>query len=419
MALTLREKQQERGNLQDEAGALIKRTTNEKRSMTSTERSKFQEINAKMLALTGEIDAEAREMDSVLARASAQRQHAGGDGGIVTEDTTVLRPEQRFVDWAQANGRSRPEEYPGLTIGGFLRSMVVGPRNEVEKRALSEGTDSAGGYTVPTYLSAQLIDQLRSRTVAFKAGAQTVPLNTHITYVARIATDPTSVWHGENASETPSTGTFDRIQFTAKTLLTLTTASRELLDDSVNVDDALTRSLLGAMAVKLDQAILVGDGTGNSPTGIKNTAGVGSVSMGTNGAAPSAYTPFLSAWQTIREANNQDDLQAVMSPRSENEFASLRDGQAQPLRRPELIADMPFFSTTSIVNTETQGTSSTASRIIVGDYTDCLVGIRNDIRIEVIRERYADAFQYGFLAWMRADVQLAHPGSFCQIVGVL
>jgi len=48
-----------------------------------------------------------------------------------------------------------------------------------------------------------------------------------------------------------------------------------------------------------------------------------------------------------------------------------------------------------------------------------MVGIRTQVRINVLRERYADVGQYGFVAWMRADIQVMHSASFAQIVGVL
>ena len=116
-----------------------------------------------------------------------QAQHRmvrGADGSLVQlgkEGSGVLNPDA----WRDQNGREvrayRPDEkvadghraeYPDVTIGGFVRSMITGPRNDSEKRALSEGTLSAGGYTVPTPLAREFIDMLRARTVCINAGAQ-------------------------------------------------------------------------------------------------------------------------------------------------------------------------------------------------------------------------------------------------------
>ena len=57
-----------------------------------------------------------------------------------------------------------------LSLGGVMRSMVTGPRNDMEKRALSEGTDSAGGYTVPSVVSKEFYDALRPASTVLQVG---------------------------------------------------------------------------------------------------------------------------------------------------------------------------------------------------------------------------------------------------------
>ncbi len=61
-----------------------------------------------------------------------------------TEKAITLTGEQRYTDWAREHGHANGPA-AGLSFGGFLRAMVTGPRNDAERRALSEGTDSAGG----------------------------------------------------------------------------------------------------------------------------------------------------------------------------------------------------------------------------------------------------------------------------------
>ncbi len=87
----------------------------------------------------------------------------------------ALRSSDTLVGYVARSGQVR-DQYKGLTEGAFLRSMVIGARTPIEKRALAEGSDSAGGYTVPDILAARMIDRLRAKSVVFQAGAQTVPL---------------------------------------------------------------------------------------------------------------------------------------------------------------------------------------------------------------------------------------------------
>ena len=68
---------------------------------------------------------------------------------------------------------------------------------------------------------------------------------------------------------------------------------------------------------------------------------------------------------------------------------------------------------------ETQGTASDASTVIFGNLLELFIGVRNTVQIQVSKERYSDNFQYGFLAHLRADIQLAHPASFCELIGII
>lgn len=48
-----------------------------------------------------------------------------------------------------------------------------------------------------------------------------------------------------------------------------------------------------------------------------------------------------------------------------------------------------------------------------------MVGVRSQIVIEVLRERYADFYQFGFLAHLRADIQVEHGESFAMVQAIL
>ncbi len=55
----------------------------------------------------------------------------------------------------------------------------------------------------------------------------------------------------------------------------------------------------------------------------------------------------------------------------------------------------------------------------MGDFTQLLLGIRQELRIEVLKEAFAGNLQYGFIAHLRADVALAHPAAFCSLTGIV
>ena len=306
-----------------------------------------------------------------------------------------------------------------VSLGALIRGMTLGGGSPAVRAALSIGTDSAGGVTVPVVLSGQLIDALRARSVMFQAGASTMILDTgKSTTIAAITGDPTATWRAEAASVATSDMTFAPVTLTPKTLAVLVTASRELVEDSTNLDEALHISLSAAFSQELDRVALLGSGTGSEPKGVSKTSGVGSVIMAANGAPLSAYDPFVQALGILRGANAFDPTALIINPRSDQELNLLKDTLGQPLRRPQALENLPFLVTSKLPITETQGSSNTASRAVMGYFPDVLVGIRSELRIELLREKFADTLQYGFLAYLRADIAVRHAANFCNVIGI-
>src|SRR4051794_21225602 len=82
--------------------------------------------------------------------------------------------------------------------------------NEIERRALSEGTDSAGGCLTPEILSGRLIDRVRNAGRVFQAGATVVPLDSDTVNIARLVSGVTPSWKTEGSAVTVSDMVFDR-----------------------------------------------------------------------------------------------------------------------------------------------------------------------------------------------------------------
>lgn len=311
------------------------------------------------------------------------------------------------------------ERDSGLGFGDLVRAKITGARNDEEKRALSEGTDSAGGFTVPTPLAQNFIDKLRANSVAIRAGAQTVPMNSETLAIARLASDPAVAWRAENAAIADTDATFERVTFTAKSLAGKQVISRELAEDSINVGAMIENAFAQSMAVELDRAAIYGDGLSNAPTGVWNTAGINSVSMGTNGAALADYDKLLDAVFEIKNANAADPTAMIANPRTETALQKLKDLDNNPLTVPSTIGRIPLLSTTSAPIDETEGTATDASSIVFGDFSQLMLGMRTEIRIDIFDQPLASTGQLLVVAWLRADVQLAQPKSFCKLTGII
>lgn len=345
--------------------------------------------------------------------------------GRDAEGRTVrgLAPDESFADALRESGEIRSDaRVDGVTFGALMRSMVYGPRDADEKRVLAEATDGAGGVTVPAILLAQIVDFMRAKSYVNQAGATTLPLRTLKTSLARMSSDPVAIWHAENTADiTDSAPSFERILFTAQTLTALVKISRELFEDSVNLDSAIQGAFAGALAGEVDRVALMGAGSGNEPKGIASyTTGVGKISLGTTGGAQlTDWTNLLDLYSKLITANANPPTAFIMAPRTLIGLAKLQDTLHQPLEMPDLIASIPQFATTKIGVAYTKGTDNNTSKIVTGYWPDCLIGVRSELRVDLMKEIFSGAYQYGLLASMRVDIQLAHPESFAFTEGVL
>ncbi len=304
-------------------------------------------------------------------------------------------------------------------LGQLLEGMLMGPRDASVRAALESGTDSAGGFSVPLEIAREFVDALRARSAFIQAGARTVVLDGD-TRIIRLEEDPTATWRAENAAIGDSNIVIGAIDFRPKSLSTLVKVPYELLQDSVNIAEILMRALTGAMSLELDRACLFGSGTGNEPRGLYNTAGINAISMGVNGAAPTSFDPLVDLLFELENSNAMAPTAAIWHPRTARDFRKLKDGDGQPLVAPEPIPMLPKLATTSVPVDLDQGTATdAASPVLMGDFSQAMLGLREELTIIRLNETFANNGQVGFWARLRADTGFGHPASFAKLDGVL
>ncbi len=409
------------------------RAIKEGRDLTATEQASFNSLLDTFKAATGTTvprdkegfdrycSAPMGEISSVQLAASAIQ--GCGDGVTLYDETgravRGLGKGESFAsaicDRAKVTRKSCGEAFAcdGLTLGGYLRAMVTGPRTKVEMAALNTGSGGSGGYTVPEYLSAQLIDKFRAQTVLTKLGALTIPMDSQTHTFTRLLADPVPQWRQELTEIGESEPTFGAITMSARSLAVICRVSRELLQDSLNIEAAIERSLAGAFALEVDRVGLFGMGAAGEPMGLYNEEGTSEVtSVGT----PAGYGKVLDGYKKLLDSNAPEPTGLIYSPREWRTFAGMTSAtELQPLMRPPAIADLPF-EVTSAIPTNLGGGSESA--MFLGHFPDFAFGMRADMQIEVLKELFAGTHEYGFVAHLRMDTGVFHPGSFCKLTGV-
>ncbi|MDR2919695.1 MAG: phage major capsid protein [Tannerella sp.] len=145
------------------------------------------------------------------------------------------------------------------------------------------GTPADGGMTIATVLQYQ--EELRKRLVLAKAGAKYISgLVGNIDLIEGAAI--TATWEGENDKTGDKKKQFSKRSMMPKRLALNVPISKQLIaQSSWDVERMIYEDILAAHAEALEDAAINGSGTGE-PLGILNTTGIGSVSLGANGDAP-------------------------------------------------------------------------------------------------------------------------------------
>ena len=377
-----------------------------------------------------DVDRLVRERDAVLGLLRHVEQRTGAAYRVPASQATeprtdddlspVLTREQPVRAYLSRRGGARYAGDPGrLRFGALVRALALGNRDglsPLEQRALSEGTDSAGGYTVPEIVATQFIDRMRAAMVVMRAGALTVPMTSDVLHIARLG-QPDSVsptltgptWKTENDPIAENDLVLERVTFTARTLPMLLKLSVELSEDSANIDAIVETELSRAMAVELDRVALLGSGTPPEPRGVRNQSGVGVTSFGS--LTPSNYDHVIDAIGRVWSSNHEPTARIGNAAYSTMLAKLKSSADDQPLRVPDVVTAVTALRTQQI---PMAGTSPDTTTLVVGDFSQLLIGLRTSFRLEVSRVA-AESFeklQIAVRAYLRADVQLAHPEAF-------
>jgi HK97 family phage major capsid protein len=407
--------------LRDQRAAL--RTSND--GILTRAAAEQRDLTGEELAEYGARAVEIRELDDrieqVLADQVAELRAAQvRSPGRAVPGEPVLGRDDSLYDWCQTRGAfdGYQTDQP-LSFDRYLRGLATARWDGAEhERALAEATVGAGGALIPSPLASRVIDLARNRTVVLRAGAQTVPMTSQTLALARLTSEGTPAWKTEGANITAADMVFDRVTFTARTLVRLIQLSVELFEDAdPSSEGIIARSFAGQMAVELDRVALLGTGTAPEPRGVLNQTGVTLTAHGANGTAISNYDFWLDAIGAVRAAGFEPNAH-IQAPRSSTSLSKLKEATTLAYLAPP-AGLLPLLTTKSVPITVTTGTSTDTSYVFTGDWSNLMLGIRTDFNLRFLGERYlADSLTYAFLAYLRADVQLAQPSAFVVDTGV-
>jgi HK97 family phage major capsid protein len=441
---------------------MLEKAKRENRSLTAAESAEFDRLEGVVTELgkhtgdnprpgsdiypygvpTGRVHTVSREL---TRRAASYVPLIGKDTHDLPSPDKPIEARHDVVAWLSQRSDYNPTN---IDLGSFDRDamwkqIMTGNQAGREYRALAEGAQSAsasgGGVTVPISFSGNILPLLRAALLFTAAGADgaavngptLMPMSSLIEYYPTFNSDATGVtsYVGENTALTPGTATLGRGVLTAWTMASVQLASRQLIDDTSvqgGIADLIETNTALAMARGMDASALYGTGS-PQPWGIfssQYSSVIQTISMGTNGNSPTNYNEVSRAVEAVRNQNEHGDLIIATSPSVFGTYSRLTASSGTyPLYWAPSADVAPYWppkTSTEFSATETQGTSSAASSLLVLNPNRVLLGMRTDgIQFMTLTERYADALQYGFVAYLRHDWGFPYASAAARVTGIL
>lgn len=250
-------------------------------------------------------------------------------------------------------------------------------------------------------------------------------------HVAGWGADATAEWLGEAAASTESTSATQETVLDFSTARLVSYVSLEFLRESLpQSDDALVRNMVQVLRRFVDKAYLESSGA-NRPTGLDSISGIGAIgadSGNANGGEVNA-DDLKKAVETLDVADAPEDGRAwFMHPRSWAKIARLKDndgryfvGDIQTRENRQLLG-YPVFTSSQISTTQTKGTGTALSHILLAAMSDIAVAMgagNRDIEIAASDSvRFLNA-QVAFRVLFRTDIQAFHAASIVDMTGVV
>jgi HK97 family phage major capsid protein len=277
-----------------------------------------------------------------------------------------------------------------------------------ESRALSIGTNTAGGYTVPPGFLQKITDALKAFGGMLEA-ANVISTDSGQPLVWPSADDTGNI--GAILAENVAAPTQD-ITFGQKTLSAymytskMVAVSYQLLNDSAF---DLNAWLPGKFAQRLGRVLNAhftnGTGGGAQPVGLVPNLSTGKVGA-TGQTLTVAGDDLIDLIHSVDPAYRNGNSKFMLADSSIKAVRKLKDTTGQYLWQPGLTAGQgdTLLGYGVVINQDMPVMAANAKSIAFGDFKAAYVIRRvQDVQVKRFDERFADALQVGFLSFARYD----------------
>lgn len=372
----LREKAQK---LLNDMRALHTKTTTEKRSMSAEEGEQYERMEADFNATRKEIQRgeQLQEMTKYM-------------GEIITEPVRDIGGQHKGTD---AEAEKYKREFISMVRGGDFDPRVL--------RALTEGTNSQGGYTVPTVLMNTVIKALNENNFMRQLG--TVITTASTTAIPTMASKPTFALIGENGAYPTVDTTFGVKTLNAYKAGGIMLASDELLNDSgIDIASYITSLMIEGLGDFEEDKFMLG--TGSSDYQGLTTAGVGVTTV-----SPTAITSdeALDLYYAV-PAKYRPKATWVVGDSFEKAVMKLKDTTGRYIWQMGLSSGTPNTLNGRPIYNSAYVPALAATNVVAafGDLSYFTIADRGTMTMKRLNELYSGTGQVGFQVSKRGDSRI-------------
>lgn len=308
-------------------------------------------------------------------------------------------------------------------------AMALNMLSGSEQKALSEGSDSAGGYLVPPDVMSQMLSRV-PQTSIFRQYATVQPTGRDtlrwpavkansgtyngISGASIYSSGFVGSWAGETPAFTDTDPSFQTLDILIKKVRVATKLSNDFIADSASdVLGWLATNGAKNMALTEDAGFIFGDGSALQPLGILN-AGITAVDIEgstadtiTNTTANAGSAPKLIDLAYKLPAQYVGNARWIMRRTIEGKIRKLVDGSGRYLWPPftgsAFAGPMPDLLGFPVLHSDwmPDDAQDTQPVAILGDLSEYIIGQRTQISSVILRERFADTDQTGIILFER------------------
>jgi HK97 family phage major capsid protein len=377
-------------------------------------RAKLEEVNDetpedRAQEVEREFDAMMAEHDKLEERVSRMERAEAAQRKLEAIDERTAAPveakQSRAIEFdAEVDYRSAFGEYLRYGFGDLPGEMRAALR---ENRAQSAGTNSEGGFTVPTELIPELIKSMAAYSPLFDENItrQLVTASGNpLTMPTTNDTSKTAVLLAENATASANDAVFGQVTLGAyKYTSGLIKVSNELLQDTaINLETELRGLMAERFGRGVGAALTTGTGS-NQPNGIVTAAGAGI----TGAVSTISFDDLIDLQHSVDPAYRRAPSTAFMFNDSTLQaLRKIKDDEGNYIWQPASVATgaaATILGEQYVINQAMANIGASAVSVLYGDMQKFIVRRARPIDIKRLDERFAEADQVAFVGFVRVD----------------